>query len=115
MRKLANVFLFDFHDRIRDLPGSTAARKFVVETGLRYLRRLEGDGRNDRALMHELANAYRKISSVQGDPAHGNLGDDFIRAKMGTRRQDHGDAVIPKLQEMIASPSRDQFLDDLRG
>ena len=27
VRKLANSFLFDIHDSIRDLPGSTAARK----------------------------------------------------------------------------------------
>ena len=37
VRKLANTFLFDFHNKIKDLPGSTEAREMVVKTALEYL------------------------------------------------------------------------------
>ena len=36
VRQLANAFLFDFHDSIADLEGSTPARKLVVTKGLEY-------------------------------------------------------------------------------
>ena len=45
--KLANRFLFDFHDQIRNLPGSTAAREMIVATALEYLDSLSKDARND--------------------------------------------------------------------
>ncbi len=35
VRKLANVFMFDVHGAIQDLPGSTPARKMLVENSLR--------------------------------------------------------------------------------
>src|SRR5262249_48222890 len=37
VRKLANSFLFEFHDAIRDLPGATKARELVVRRALEYL------------------------------------------------------------------------------
>ena len=37
VRKLAGSFLFEFHDAIQDLPGSTPARALVVKRGLQYL------------------------------------------------------------------------------
>jgi non-specific serine/threonine protein kinase/serine/threonine-protein kinase len=75
VRELANKFLFDFHDRIRGLPGATPARKFVVETGLQYLDSLIADAEGDPTLQAELADAYRKIGDVQGWPGLPNLGD----------------------------------------
>ena len=40
VRKLANSFLFEFHDSIKNLPGSTAARQLVVKKALEYLYRM---------------------------------------------------------------------------
>src|SRR5262249_51358545 len=37
VRRLANSFLFEFHDAIRDLPGATEARSLVVRRALEYL------------------------------------------------------------------------------
>jgi eukaryotic-like serine/threonine-protein kinase len=75
VRNLANAFVFDVHDRIQYLPGSTEARKAIVSTGLRYLENLRQDSGNDRPLLRELAAAYEKIGDVQGNPATSNLGD----------------------------------------
>ena len=75
VRRLANSFLFEVHDAIRDLPGSTPARKLLVANGLEYLDKLsrETSGRAD--LRRELGGAYVKVGDVQGRPLTPNLGD----------------------------------------
>ena len=75
VRTLANAFVFDVHDRIQDLPGSTEARKAIVQTALTYLENLRGDAAGDPALGRELAAAYERIATVEGNPVHRNLGD----------------------------------------
>ncbi|WP_109488852.1 serine/threonine protein kinase [Occallatibacter savannae] len=40
VRSLANSLIFDIHDSIRDLPGSTPARRLIVERALQYLNQL---------------------------------------------------------------------------
>ena len=75
VRKLANSFLFEFHDAIRDLPGATAARALVVKRALEYLDGLSKEASGDRALRRELADAYQKVGDVQGNPYSANLGD----------------------------------------
>jgi tetratricopeptide (TPR) repeat protein len=74
-RKLANSFLFEFHDAIRDLPGSTPARALVVRRALEYLDGLARESAGDRTLRRELADAYQKVGDVQGNPFMQNLGD----------------------------------------
>ena len=74
-RKLANSFLFEFHDAIRDLPGSTPARALVVKRALEYLDGLARESAGNRTLRRELADAYQKVGDVQGNPFMQNLGD----------------------------------------
>lgn len=74
VRKLANSFLFEFHDAIKSLPGSTAARALVVKKGLEYLDGLAQEAGSDRALQSELAQAYERMGDVQGADRTGNLG-----------------------------------------
>jgi serine/threonine protein kinase/tetratricopeptide (TPR) repeat protein len=74
VRRLANRFLFDFYDQIRNLPGSTAAREMVVATALEYLDSLSKDAQNDPGLQWELAKAYERVGEVQGDPGGPSLG-----------------------------------------
>jgi tetratricopeptide (TPR) repeat protein len=75
VRKLANTFVFDVHDRIENLPGATAARKFIVETAIDYLETLRQESAGDAALSREIAAAYERIGEVQGSPTRSNLGD----------------------------------------
>jgi serine/threonine protein kinase/tetratricopeptide (TPR) repeat protein len=75
VRKLAGSFLFEFHDAIRDLPGSTPARALVVKRGLEYLDSLVRESGGDPGLRRELAAAYQKVGDVQGDRSSANLGD----------------------------------------
>ena len=75
VRKLANSFLFEFHDAIRDLPGSTPARALVVRRAVEYLDSLAQESAGDRVLRRELSEAYQKVGDVEGNPYQQNLGD----------------------------------------
>ena len=75
VRKLANSFLFEFDEAIKNLPGSTPARSLVVKRALEYLDGLATEARGDRSLQLEIAAAYQKVAEVQGNPAFPNLGD----------------------------------------
>ena len=75
VRTLANSLMLDIHDAIQDLPGSTAARKLLVDRALQYLDSLAQESSGDLGLQRELAIAYEKVGLVQGDTSHGSLGD----------------------------------------
>jgi non-specific serine/threonine protein kinase/serine/threonine-protein kinase len=75
VRALANALLFEIHDSIRDLPGSTPARKLLVDRALQYLDSLSNEGGGDPSLMRELASAYERVGDVQGYSYRPNLGD----------------------------------------
>jgi len=74
-RRLANTFVFEIHDAIRELPGSTRARQLIVQTGLQYLDQVAQNSRGDHGLLAELAAAYQRIGDVQGDVMAANLGN----------------------------------------
>jgi tRNA A-37 threonylcarbamoyl transferase component Bud32 len=75
VRQLANVFLFDVHEAIRTLPGSTSARRILADKALAYLQQLESELHDDPALQLEIATGYRKVGDIQGRPGLANLGD----------------------------------------
>jgi len=75
VRTLANSLIFEIHDSIESLPGSTPARKLIVERALEYLDSLAQEVRGDSSLQRELADAYKRIGDVQGGPFAANLGD----------------------------------------
>jgi eukaryotic-like serine/threonine-protein kinase len=75
VRKLTTSFLFDFDNAIQNLPGSTPARRLVVQRALEYLSKLAQRAQGNRSLQRELAEAYLKIGDVQGNPYAPNLGD----------------------------------------
>ena len=75
VRHLADAFVFNVHDAVRDLPGSTRARQLIIQTGLQYLDTLAKNSRGDWDLQNELASAYQRIGDVQGDVMAANLGN----------------------------------------
>ncbi|HEV8481212.1 MAG TPA: serine/threonine-protein kinase [Candidatus Eisenbacteria bacterium] len=74
VRNLAHAVVFDIHDAIANLPGSTKARETLVLHALRYLDGLSHEAKGDVSLQKELAGAYMKIGDVQGRPMYPNLG-----------------------------------------
>jgi serine/threonine protein kinase len=75
VRQLANSLIFDVHDSIKDLPGSTPARKIIVDRALQYLNSLAQESRGDLPLQRELATAYERVGLVQGHYLQNSLGD----------------------------------------
>jgi len=75
VRQLANSLIFEIHDKIQDLPGSTEVRKLLVERALSYLDSLAQEPGSEPSLRRELAAAYVKVGDVQGTRFGGNLGD----------------------------------------
>jgi eukaryotic-like serine/threonine-protein kinase len=72
VRKLANSLVFELHDAIENLPGSTPARELLVGRALEYLDSLADQA--DPALNLELAAAYDKIGDIQGGFGTSHLG-----------------------------------------
>ena len=78
VRQLAHTFVFDLHDEVMKLEGSTKALEMMVRTGLQYLDSLAASAGDDLELQKEIAEGYSRIADVQGDrnvPNLGRLGD----------------------------------------
>lgn len=75
VRRLANSFMFEVHDAIESLQGSTPARELLVTRALEYLDSLAQEATGDISLQRELATAYQKVGDVQGNPFDNNIGD----------------------------------------
>jgi serine/threonine protein kinase len=75
VRSLSNSLIFEIHDSIKNLPGSTPARKLIVDRALQYLDSLAQESRGDLSLQRELAGAYERVGLVQGEYLQNSLGD----------------------------------------
>ena len=75
VRQLANTVLFDYHDGVANLAGSTPLREKMVGDALKYLDTLAAENINDPLIQSELATAYFKVGEVQGVPTQASLGD----------------------------------------
>ena len=74
LRKLTDSLLFEFHDSIENLPGSTAARELVVRRALEYLEQIESEAQNDPATLRDLAAGYERIGRIRAEEGHPHLG-----------------------------------------
>jgi eukaryotic-like serine/threonine-protein kinase len=74
LRKLTNSMLFEFHDSIETLPGSTKARELVVRRALEYLDQIAVEAPNDPATLSDLAAGYERIGKIIGAEHVAHLG-----------------------------------------
>ena len=74
LRKLTDSLLFEFHDSIENLPGSTAARALVVRRALEYLEQIASEVHNDPATLRDLAAGYERIGRIRAEEGHPHLG-----------------------------------------
>jgi len=74
VRSLAHAMLFDLHDELTKVPGTTKARAMIVQDALTYLRKLGAENDTSLPLRSELAAAWLRIGDVQGGGGT-NLGD----------------------------------------
>src|SRR5690606_17236425 len=62
-RAMASALIFQIHDAVRPLAGSTPARRLIVSNALTYLERLSREAEADESLRLELARAYHRIGA----------------------------------------------------
>lgn len=75
VRKMSNAILFDVQDALAPLPGTTPARRLLVNKALAYLANLSQESTADPGLQRDLATGYLRVGHVQGNPNFPNLGD----------------------------------------
>ena len=74
LRHISESLLFEFHDSIRDLPGSTQARALVVRRALEYLNELASEDSTDPSVRRDLAAAYVRIGAILAGERGSHLG-----------------------------------------
>ena len=107
VRQLAGKFLFEFHDSIAKLAGSTPARKMVVQTGLEYYDGMVRDAQGNRELLEEIARGYDRMGDVQGNPYYANLGD--VAGALASYKK------ALAVRANITDPSADFLRDRIQG
>ncbi len=105
VRKLSDSLIFEVHDAIQNLPGSTPARKLLLDRALEYLDRVSQDAGGDHDLERELAKGYQKLAVVQGSAVESNLGE--VDASIASDRK------ALALFENVAKANPDNVQDQL--
>jgi predicted Ser/Thr protein kinase len=75
LRALVGDVVFQTDLQLAQLPAATAARRTLVEAGMRYVDKLLERGTRDPELYYEAAAALHKLALVRGMPGRSNLGD----------------------------------------
>jgi len=112
VRKIANSFIFDYHDEIAKLNGSTKLREKLVSDGVNYLDAVAREETGNPELLKESAIAYRKIGDVQGKPYTANLG------KLEDAIQSYRKSVVLLEKASLLAPAdlslKDEFVESSR-
>jgi len=108
VRGLAHSVLFELHDAIERLPGSTAARELLVRRALEYLENLSKESGRNAAVAREVALGYERVAIVQGDLGDSNLGK--VSAALESFRK--ADAILARLA--VRDSGRELRKDRLR-
>ncbi|MCC7460862.1 MAG: serine/threonine protein kinase [Gammaproteobacteria bacterium] len=73
-REMVRFMLFDLHDELRRIPGTSGTRLMLLEQGEKYLQRLAASPGAPVDVKREVAVAYRKLGAVLGVPGEGTVG-----------------------------------------
>lgn len=75
VRGLARTVVFDIHDAIESLPGSSKARQLLASTAMDYLESLAAESGGSPSLLVEIAQGHQRVGDIVGNPFFANLGD----------------------------------------
>lgn len=104
VRDLAASLLFDLHDGIRDLAGSTMARRLIVGKAQHQLELLSTDSGNDIGLQRDLAASYERLGELRVDPRQ----PDKTSASAALQAYQHAVDLRRKIAQRSGAPARDQ-------
>lgn len=96
LRKLAGEFIFELEGEISPLPGSTKARKMLVDKAKQYLELLAREHADDPKLSTELATAYATLGNVQRARNKHSLGDTEGARSSFRRALEVADAAVAR-------------------
>lgn len=74
LRTLSESLLFELHDSIENLPGSTPARSLIARRAVQYLDQLAADAGNDAIVLADLASGYQRVAAIQAGQRGPHLG-----------------------------------------
>ncbi|MFN0151813.1 MAG: protein kinase domain-containing protein [bacterium] len=74
IQSMANALLFDVHDSLAVVPGTTPVREMIVAKATEYLDRLAADAGPDSAVRFGLGDAYSRLGMLQGQVWAANVG-----------------------------------------
>jgi len=74
-REMARSLIFELHEALVNVPGTTAARALLLDRSTRFLDELSDGSSDEPEVQIELAEAYRKLAAVQGDVRSENVGN----------------------------------------
>lgn len=80
VRSLASSLLFDLYDGVRDLAGSSTARRLIVTKVQHQLELLTSEAGNDIGLQRDLAACYERMGELRLDPRGGKNGAAAVEA-----------------------------------
>jgi len=106
VRGLAHSVMFELHDAIAKLPGSTAARALLVRRALDYLQNLAREAGNNADLERDVALGYERVAIVQGYPGESNLG----HVSTATENFQKAEEILGRLR--ARSPSNQSLVKD---
>jgi len=112
LRKLTNSMLFEFHDSIEALPGSTAPRELVVSRALEYLEQIEADSPDDPATLRDLSAAYERLGRIRAEENHPHLGG---AGSLQQAQQLYEKALAIRQRLAAANPRDTSLQEDLIG
>ena len=107
----ARALLFEVHDAVEALDGSTAARELVLARSIDYLDRLAEGAGDDLALRADLGEAYYKVGYVQGVPTGTSLG----RTRDARESFRRGLAVLPPPRRPAPTDTTALRVERVRG
>jgi formylglycine-generating enzyme required for sulfatase activity len=117
VRQLANHFLFDVDDALRDVPGTGNARRVLAQTSIDYLDSLwaDLDAFQDEGLMLEIAVGLERLATMSGASADTSSGREdarenyrraiALRERLSKTRGrfDDNDRAIQSLRDKLAA------------
>ena len=74
VRQFSNSLIFDIHDALQDIPGTTPARNLLLDRAVQYLDRVAKDADGDSGSAAGTGWAYQRLATVQGDATVSNMG-----------------------------------------
>ncbi|OYT90909.1 MAG: hypothetical protein CFE43_16175 [Burkholderiales bacterium PBB3] len=96
VRTQANRLLFDYHDAILLLPGSTPLVARLLTDAREYLASLSNQAHNDAALLRELGVAHRRLGDLYTSSGRPSLGD----VKQSLSQQQTAVALLTRAQAL---------------